>query len=103
MARYKATFKYRYTDKYDKRYSELYYEYRGHEYSVTVANSWTACSSDYTVGGSKSLYRQHKEAQEMIDAKIEREARGEEEKHAEYTGAVEEALDMFFDFVNGKE
>lgn len=100
MTSYKATFKCRVNDKYDKRYSDLFYEYRGHEYIVTVANSW-ACSSDYLPGGYMSLYNQHKRAQELIDAQIEREARGEEYKPAEYTGEAEKALDMFFAYIDG--
>lgn len=31
----KATFKFAYTPKFDDRYTELFYEYKGFEYSVT--------------------------------------------------------------------
>lgn len=82
MTPYKATFKCRVTDRYDKRYSDLFYEYRGHEYIVQVANSWTACSSDYLPGGSMSLYNQHKREQKLIDDMVDNPVSPEEEAKA---------------------
>lgn len=97
---YKATFKGSYTDKYDKRYTQLFYEYRGHEYQVTKANSWTGCSSDYIYGDMR-LSIQHKKAQETIDWMIEH-PRTEERTPEEIAEAEEaqrrldEAIDMMF-------
>ena len=94
----KATFKMAHTDRFDKRYTTLIYEYRGHEYEVIKANSW-ACSSDYTMrGGSMTLSAQHKRAQEEIDNLIERGP--EEPKPQKYEGSAQEGFDLFWDFVN---
>lgn len=82
-----------YTDKYDKRYTTLFYRYRGHEYQIVKANNWMSCSSDYTMrGGSMSLARQHKEAQDSIDAKIEAEKNPQPIPEAKWTKEYEDEI-----------
>ncbi len=95
---HKATYKGSYTDRFDKRYTLLFYEYRGHEYTIEKANSWTACSSDYTMGNS--LAAQHRRAQEEIDNMIEnprRERTPEEIAEAEEAQRkLNDAIDKLF-------
>ena len=54
----------------DKNYLEMMFEYRGKTYFVTRPLSWTACSSDYTMGG-KTEKQQHQEAQKLIDDSLD--------------------------------
>lgn len=70
-------------NKYDPYRVELMYEYRGRTYFVT----------DYRNGCSETLAEQHREEQANIDRIL---AEGEE--HGEYTGEVEEALEMLFNY-----
>lgn len=97
---HKATYKGSYTDRFDKRYTTLFYEYRGHEYMIEKANSWTACSSDYTMDNKNSLAAQHRRAQEEIDNMIEnprRERTPEDIAEAEEAQKkLNEAIDMMF-------
>lgn len=72
MTQYKATFKCAVKDKFDDRYTALFYEYKGHEYQIIKANNWMACSSDYLYGDMR-LTEQHKRAQAAIDEMIEAE------------------------------
>lgn len=67
----KATYKGRATDKYDRRYTTLFYEYKGFEYSVVAPNTWN-CSSDYLDGGYNSLRNQHLREQKRIDDMLAR-------------------------------
>lgn len=93
----KATFKFAYTDRYDDRYTELFYEYKGFEYSVTKANNWSACSSDYLPGGYMSLVNQHNRNQQAIDKKINgRETMPTKEEIEASQKALDDALDMLY-------
>lgn len=84
--------------KIDKNYLEMMFEYRGKTYFVTRPLSWTACSSEYTVGGAKSEARQHKEAQEAIDASIDNPVT--EYPKQKYEGSWEEGFDMLWNYIN---
>ncbi len=98
---YKAEYIGAYTDRYDKRYTTLFYRYRGREYQVVKANNWGACSSDYTMkGGSMTLSKQHKEAQEMIDNMVDNPSDFKPVAQ-KYEGSAQEGLDMFFNYING--
>lgn len=100
MTKYKATFKSSYTDKYDKRYTYLTYEYRGHEYEVVKPNSWTACSSEYTIG-DKTLAKQHIKAQAEIDSMIDSPDPVKEEPAKQtYEGSWQEGMDLFWKSIN---
>lgn len=98
MTQHKATFKSSYTDKYDSRYTELTYEYRGHEYTVIKANNWSACSSEYTIG-DKTLAKQHKRAQAEIDEMIDNPVIIPGPKKCIYEGSAQEGIDLFFKFI----
>lgn len=100
---YKATYKGCINDRYDKRYTELVYEYRGHEYIVTKPNSWTGCSSDYYYGDMR-LTEQHRRAQEGIDAKIDHPyqkpyQKPSEEEIAEAQKKLDDAMELFYSSV----
>ena len=81
------------TQSMDKNYLNMHFEYRGENYIVVRALSWTACSSDYTSrNGSRAEWRQHKEAQESIDAKLDHPR----EEPKPYTGPT---LDEIFELM----
>lgn len=66
-------------------HTELFYGYRGHEYSVTKDNNGYM---------GKSLRQQHEENQRRIDELIEHE----NDPLAEYTGEAEKAFDMLWNY-----
>lgn len=70
MTQYKAT--YIGSTPYEKHYYNQHWEYRGHQYIVTVPVGWSG-SSDYYNGGYMTQKNQHKREQEAIDAQIEAE------------------------------
>lgn len=87
-------------DRYEHRYIDLEYEYRGERYLVTKPISWTACSSDY-FSGSMRLTEQHRRAQEAIDAKLDNPPINYPKQ--EYKGSAQEGFDKFWDYINGNE
>lgn len=87
-------------DRYEHRYVDLEYEYRGERYLVTKPLSWTACSSDYFYGDMR-LTEQHRRAQESIDAKLDNPPI--EYPKQVYEGSAQEGLDKFWNYINGDE
>lgn len=84
-------------------YLDMFFAYRGYEYYVTRALSWTACSSDYLKTGSMAEWKQHKEAQETIDARIkaaEQQTEPEQPKEWKYEGSAQEGLDLFWKYID---
>lgn len=71
------------------KHTELFYEYRGHEYTVTKHNN--GCLD-------KSLKQQHEEAQAEIDYKIEHES--DPIPKWKYEGSAEEGFDLFWEYIN---
>ena len=74
------------------KHTELWYEYRGHQYCVVKHNNGYM---------DKSLLEQHKEEQRAIDEMIERQSRPIPEwKHE---GSAQEGFDIFLDYVEDKK
>lgn len=71
------------------KHTELWYEYRGHEYCVVRHNN--GCMD-------KSLRQQHEEAQRDIDERIL--AAKQPPKEWQYEGSAEEGFDAFWKYVN---
>ena len=69
-------------------HTELFYEYRGHEYIITKHNNGYM---------DKSLRQKHEEEQRRIDELIEHE----NDPIPEYTGSAEEGFDLFWEYVEG--
>ena len=76
----------------DKNYLEMHFEYRGKTYIVIRALSWTACSSDYTMNGSMAEWKQHRRAQELIDATIEAEKNPQPISEGKWTKEYEDEI-----------
>lgn len=100
MANYKARFIGAVKDRYEHRYVDLEYEYRGERYLVSKPCSWTACSSDYLYGDMR-LAKQHERAQAIIDAKLDNPPI--EYPEQVYEGSAQEGFDKFWDYINGNE
>lgn len=83
----KATYKGCYHDGWE--HTNLFYEYRGHEYMVTKDNNGYM---------GKSLKQQHEEAQADIDYKIEHQ--DDLIPEPEYEGSAQEGLDLFWEHIN---
>ena len=82
----KATFKGKVRDR--NGYAvHLFYEYRGHEYTVTDEHN----------GYSEPMWVKHHNEQERIDQMIENEARGHDEW--KYEGSAQEGFDIFWEYV----
>ena len=93
-----ATYKRSYNIPHEDRYYIQVWEYRGREYEVEIATSWTGCSSDYLSGGYMSQYNQHRRAQAAIDEAIDNPtpaASPEEVKKAQED--LQKAIDMMFE------
>ena len=71
------------------QHTELFYEYRGHQYIVTKHNNGYM---------GDSLRKQHEEAQAKIDDKIAHE--NDPIPEWKYEGSAQEALDKFLEYVN---
>lgn len=100
MTQHKAEYLYSIPHK-NEPYLDMFFAYRGYEYIVVRPMSWTACSSDYTMkNGSMREWRQHKEAQDAIDARIEREQNPVEPPKQKYEGSAQEGLDLFWKTLN---
>lgn len=69
-----------------------FYSYRSYEYMVHFCNN--GCMDDMNVK------YEHQHQQEMIDMKIKN--KGKEEIPEKATSNVQDALDMFFDFIDGE-
>lgn len=69
----------------DWKHTELFYEYRGHEYCVTKHNNGYM---------DKSLKQQHEEAQAKIDYKIEHK----NDEMLKYSGKCENAINSLLEF-----
>lgn len=67
------------------KHTELWYEYRGHQYCVVKHNNGYM---------DKPLRVQHEEAQAEIDYKIEHE----NDPIPEYTGEAEKAFELFWEY-----
>ena len=87
---FKATYKGSFSNKYDLRYYTQIWEYRGHEYNVTVPTGWD-CSTDFLYGDMRQS-EQHRRNQEAIDRQI---AEGETPVKPA-TNQAQEGLDLFF-------
>ena len=96
---FKAKYKGSYRNKYDKRYYTQVWEYRGHDYVITVPTGWD-CSTDYIYGDMQQS-KQHKREQEAIDAMLDNPK--EELKKWKYEGSAQEGLDLFFKRCEGGE
>lgn len=79
-------------DRHAWEHTELLYEYRGHEYIVTKHNN------GYAFDG---LAKQHKEAQEDIDRRIEESKKPIPEW--QYEGSADQAFDMFWEYINSPD
>lgn len=84
---YKATYKGCVHDGW--KHTELFYEYRGHEYIITKHNNGYM---------DKSLRQQHEEAQAEIDYKIEHE--NDPIPEQTYEGSAQEGFDLFWEYIN---
>lgn len=71
------------------QHTDLIYEYKGHQYIVTKHNNGYAFDP---------LWKQHQEAQKIIDATIEHQNRPIEEW--KYEGSAQEGFDAFWEYVN---
>lgn len=71
------------------KHTELFYEYRGHEYCIIKHNNGYM---------DKSLRKQHEEEQAKIDYMIEHE--NDEKPEWKYEGSAEEGFDIFWEYVN---
>ncbi len=94
--KYKAVYKGSVSNKYDKRYYTQVWEYRGHDYTITVPTGWE-CSTDYIYSDMRQA-EQHRREQEAIDRTIE--SVNEPVKPA--TNQAQEGLDLFFAYVDGE-
>lgn len=84
----KATFIKNVYNKYDKNSYEKLYEYKGHEYFVTVY------ITGYPLG--ESLREQHKYNQ----ARIDRSIKEFNQPKTQYTGETEKALNAYINWLN---
>lgn len=89
-ATYKATYKGCVHDGWE--HTELFYEYRGHEYIITKHNNGYM---------GESLKLQHEKEQRKIDESIERE--NDEIPEWEYEGSAQEGFDMFWNYLETGE
>jgi len=71
------------------QHTELFYEYRGHEYTVTKHNNGYM---------DKSLRQQHEDEQRRIDKLIEHQ--NDEIPEWKYEGSAQEGFDTFLKYVN---
>ena len=74
---------------YGWEHTDLIYEYKGRQYFVTKHNNGYAFDP---------LYKQHQEAQKIIDATIEHQS--DPICKWEYKGSADEGLDVFWEYVN---
>lgn len=103
MPEYRSAFKKSFRMPFEDRYYIQVWEYRGHEYEVTIAKSWTGCSSDYLRGGYMSQYNQHKRAHEDIDNMIDNPEPVKEPVKQKYEGSAQEGFDKLWAYINGDE
>lgn len=74
------------------KHTELWYEYRGHEYCVVKDNNGYM---------GTPLAVQHREEQERIDREIEAQSKPIPEW--KYEGSGQEGFDLFWKYMNGEE
>lgn len=96
MKKYEA--KYIGSTPYEKCYYNQHWEYRGHQYIVTVPTGWNG-SSDYYYGGYMSQKKQHEREQAAIDAMIDNP---QEEPKTVSRNEADEGFDLFWNYVNGE-
>ena len=70
------------------KHTELWYEYRGHEYCVTKDNNGYM---------GESLRAQHEREQKRIDDMLDSP---EPAKEWKYEGSAQEGFDLFWEYVN---
>ena len=86
----KATFKGWRADSWE--HTDLFYEYRGHEYIITKDNNGYM---------GTPLWKQHEEEQKRIDEMIENE--GKPIPEWKYEGSAQEGFDLFWEYVTKGE
>lgn len=74
------------------KHTELWYEYRGHQYCVVKDNNGYM---------GMPIYMQHDEEQRKIDELIEHE--NDPIPEYKYEGSAQEGFDLFWEYVEGKE
>ena len=73
------------------QHTELFYEYKGHQYSITKHNNGYM---------DKNLKEQHEEQQRRIDELIKHE--NDPIPEWKYEGSTQEGFDQFWNYVEGE-
>ena len=73
------------------QHTELFFEYRGHQYIITIHNNGYM---------DEPMHKRHQKEHRRIDELIEHE--NDPIPEQKYEGSAQEGFDLFWDYVEGK-